>query len=92
MRILTLEAGEIIMTDSAFVGGKQTGPLQWLGKLPIGDAGRDGDRQQRHVRNERIEYPTRTILRSFGYDAASRLTSFVEDWSMSRSDRKSLGR
>ena len=27
MRILTLEAGEIIMTDSAFSGGKQSGAL-----------------------------------------------------------------
>ena len=27
MRILTFEAGEIIMTNSAFLGGKQSGSL-----------------------------------------------------------------
>ena len=29
MRILTLEAGEIIMTKPAFLGGKESGSLQY---------------------------------------------------------------
>ena len=34
MRILTLEAGEIIMTNSAFLDGEETGSLQHISNRP----------------------------------------------------------
>ena len=44
MRILTLEAGEIIMTKSAFLDGKETGSLHGMRESVLGGLATPTDR------------------------------------------------
>jgi RHS repeat-associated protein len=67
-RVTAAKGSTLLGLTWVYSGSFQSGTLEEIGTDNSGN-----------VRFERIEYPTRTILRSYGYDGASRLTSFVED-------------
>jgi len=67
-RVTAAKGSTLLGLTWVYSGSYQAGTLEETGADNAGN-----------LRYERIEYPSRTIMRSYGYDGASRLTSFVED-------------
>jgi RHS repeat-associated protein len=67
-RVTAAKGSTLLGLTWVYSGSYQSGTLEEIGTDNSGN-----------LRYERIEYPTRTIMRSYSYDGASRLTSFVED-------------
>jgi len=67
-RVTAAKGSTLLGLTWVYSGSYQAGTLEETGADNAGN-----------LRYERIEYPTRTIMRSYGYDGASRLTSLVED-------------